>query len=250
VTPALFSQGRRAWDAGEIVLRNVDDEAEATWVAEFVGGVAQRGFRLAQPIRARDGRWVVDGWTAWTRVPGAHSTTRWPELLTAAHALHEAIRNVARPEFITRLTNRWRLADGIAWGEVAADEVAAVAHLDRLLAARRPVDLPSQLVHGDLVGNVLFADGLPPAIIDLSLYWRPVGYGAALVVGDAIAWEGAPTDLSRELAKYDEWPQLLLRAVIFRVVVSELARRAEPWRKDVSAQYRAIVDLALSFINT
>jgi len=25
-------------------------------------------------------------------------------------------------------------------------------------------------MHGDLTGNVLFADGLPPLVIDLSLY--------------------------------------------------------------------------------
>jgi len=37
---------------------------------------------------------------------------------------------------------------------------------------------PSQLIHSDLGGNVLFHDQLPPAIIDFSAYWRPVGWGA------------------------------------------------------------------------
>ncbi len=32
---------------------------------------------------------------------------------------------------------------------------------------------PPQLVHGDLTGNLLFHTSLPPAVIDLSPYWRP-----------------------------------------------------------------------------
>jgi hypothetical protein len=95
------------------------------------------------------------------------------------------------------------------------------------------------------VGNVLFADGMPPAIIDLSLYWRPVGYSAALVVGDAITWEGAAPSIVRRIAHFAGWPQLLLRAVIFRIIVNHLARRETPSRKDLSEHYRPIVDLAV-----
>jgi prepilin-type processing-associated H-X9-DG protein len=44
-----------------------------------------------------------------------------------------------------------------------------------LLAALRPVDLPDQFIHADLAGNVLFADGVPPAVIDFSPLERPAG---------------------------------------------------------------------------
>ena len=37
-------------------------------------------------------------------------------------------------------------------------------------------------MHGDLTGNVLFAEGLPPAILDLSLYFRPPGFATAVVL--------------------------------------------------------------------
>ena len=50
-------------------------------------------------------------------------------------------------------------------------------------------------MHGDLTGNVLFARGLPPAVIDFSPYWRPVGFASAVVVGDALLWEGADESL-------------------------------------------------------
>lgn len=248
--PTRLSTGRgRTWATADVVLKPAEDEADAEWVATLAATIEQRGFRLARPIPARDGRWVVDGWTAWTRLPGVHSATRWPELLAAAAGFHEAVRNVPRPEVISRQAdaNRWRVADRIAWGEASADDLQGVTHLAALLEARRPVDLPAQLIHGDLVGNVLFAEGLPPAIIDLSLYWRPAGYSAALVVGDALAWEGAPPDTVRLIGHFDAWPQLLIRAVIFRIVVNELARRAEPWRAHLSDYYAALVDLSLSF---
>jgi len=228
------------------VLRPVDDEAEAMWIAELATRVEQRGFRLARPIAARDGRWIVNGWAAWTRLAGEHSNTTWPELLGAAAAFHASLADVARPEFIERRSDRWRIADRVAWAELPVDDFAGVPHLERLLAMRRPLVLPSQLVHGDLVGNVLFADGLPPALIDLSLYWRPAGYSAALVIGDALAWEGAAASIVGLLGHYADWEQLLLRAVIFRMVVSELARRAEPWRNDLTEHYRPLADLVIS----
>ena len=50
-------------------------------------------------------------------------------------------------------------------------------------------------MHGDLTGNVLFADDLAPAVIDFSPYWRPTGFASAIVVGDALLWEGADETL-------------------------------------------------------
>lgn len=59
--------------------------------------------------------------------------------------------------------------------------------MDGLLAAVRPVRLPSQLVHGDIAGNVLFAAGQSPAVIDFSPYWRPPGYALAVAAVDLLA---------------------------------------------------------------
>lgn len=245
--PIQLPGGRGQTWAGEgVVLKPVDDEAEANWIANLAARVKQHGFRVARPIATLDGRWSIDGWSAWTRVTGEHSITRWPELLTAAAAFHAAVADVPKPEFIERRQDRWRIADRVAWGELPWEEFDGVAHVRRLIAARRPLALPSQLVHGDLVGNVLFAEGLPPAIIDLSLYWRPVGYSAALVVGDAITWEGATPPIVSHIKHFVDWQQLLLRAVTFRIVVNHLARRAVPWRDDLSEHYRPIVDLAVS----
>lgn len=75
------------------------------------------------------------------------------------------------------------------------------------------LDLPSQVVHGDLSGNVLFADGAPPAVIDLTPYWRPAAFAAAVVVVDALVWGGGDPSLLRRVDH-----QLLLRAELRRLL--------------------------------
>jgi hypothetical protein len=123
-------------------------------------------------------------------------------------------------------------------------ELRDTPHLAALVGARRPVTLRAQLVHCDRVGNVLFEAGRPPAIIDLSLYWCPPEYSAVLVVADAMTWEGAPERVIGLIDRLAEWRQLFLRPVTFRVVVNELARRAEPARGDLRQHYDHIVALA------
>jgi uncharacterized protein (TIGR02569 family) len=100
----------------------------------------------------------------------------------------------------------------------------------------------SQLVHGDLTGNVLFADGLPPAVIDFSPFWRPPGYATAIVVGDALLWEGADESLLAAVSRVDDFPQLLLRALVFRAVVDALFRPGP--RPDDEDCFLAPVELA------
>jgi hypothetical protein len=114
-----------------------------------------------------------------------------------------------------------------------------------LLDKCRPVDVPSQLVHCDLVGNVLFAEELAPAIIDLSLYWRPLAYSAAITFADAATFEGAPLETVKVLERYPAWRELLVRGVLFRVVVNELARRYRP-ELDAREPFIPIIELAIA----
>ena len=92
--------------------------------------------------------------------------------------------------------------------------------LQRLIELRQPVDLASQVVHGDLCGNVLFDHADRPVIIDFSPYWRPVEWASAVVAVDAYEWEGAGPDALTWLVDIDPSGQLLLRAAIYRIATS------------------------------
>ena len=83
---------------------------------------------------------------------------------------------------------------------------------------RHPVGAPSQLIHGDLTRNVLFADGLPPAIIDFLPYWRPTAYASTIVAVDAVVWFDADPHLLVTLAALPDGAQLLVRALLFRLL--------------------------------
>ena len=122
----------------------------------------------------------------------------------------------------------------MAWGERDPGSVLAAApgplagQLRSLLAALRPVRLPAQLIHGDLGGNVLFAAGEPPAVIDFSPYWRPAGLALAVAAVDALTWSGADPAILDELAGEPELDQLLAHAHVYRLVTEVVFRRGDP----------------------
>jgi uncharacterized protein (TIGR02569 family) len=217
----------RSVRVGAAVLKPTEDGPEAGWTAELLTRVESVGFRLARPLRALDGRWVVDGWSASRFVAGESGAAgRWGELLAAARAFHAALANVPEPTFLASRTHRWAVADRVAWGEVSVTALPEVAPLlSRLESLRLPVSAKCQLVHGDLSGNVLFADGQPPAIIDFSPYWRAAAYADAVIAVDELLWFGTGPDLLRLAHSSSDFPQLLVRALIFRLVaMNERAR--------------------------
>ena len=217
--PTLLEGGEgRSWRAGDLVLKPCDDVVEWTWLGECLPKVDQEGFRLAFPMRAQDNRWVVDGWSAQAAVVCAR-TERWSEVLEVGRRLNGSLAPLGRPAFIDHRTNPWSVGDRVAWEE--ADPPRDHPLLERLSAIRAPVDLPSQVIHGDLTENVLFADHLPPSVIDVTPYWRPSGYSLAIVTADAIQWFGAdPFELLAGCADVETFPQLFVRAVIFRLVTT------------------------------
>ncbi len=124
-------------------------------------------------------------------------------------------------------------------------DFADAKHVARLAAARRPLDASDQLIHGDLIGNVLFAEGLPPAMIDLSPYWRPAPFAAAVVVADALVWEGADVALVAQTGHIDRFEQYLVRALIYRAITDWIIRRGEAIRPDQDDPYLPVVELAM-----
>ena len=228
-----------AWRVGGLVLKPAPSEVEWEWLGTHLPTVRQEGFRLGLPAPALDGRWVIDGWCAQTWVAGAHPTTPvWTDVLRVSALLHDAMRHLPRPVFVEDRTHHWAVADRVAWGEAGAPTHPV---LDRLLARRRPIDLPAQAIHGDLTENVLEADGAAPAVIDPTVYWRPAGYASAIVVGDAVRWFDAdPEPLLDAVSAIDAIGQLMIRASIFRLVTTLLfGGDVEPYERDL-----ALIDLA------
>jgi hypothetical protein len=140
----------------------------------------------------------------------------------------------------------------VAWGErdpepalgPAAGSIAG--QVRRLLAALRPVNLPDQLVHADLSGNVLFSGGEPPAFIDFSPLHRPAALPLAVVAVDALQWQQARPEALDYLADEPEFDQLLARALIYRLVTDVILRTGTPGVELAGQAGQPVTELVLA----
>jgi uncharacterized protein (TIGR02569 family) len=219
--------GGAVWRSADVVIRAVPGPAEAAWVAQTMDALEVDGLRLARPLRSSDGRWVVAGWAA-TRHLSGRAEPRHDEVVAVSLRLHEATAGLPRPRFLANRTDVWAIADRVAWGETKTelDPDSGGTLFHELAGARRPIGLREQIVHGDLFGNVLFAGNSPPAVIDFTAYWRPPEWAAAVIVVDALAWGGADENLALRWAELDQWPQVLVRALLFRLAAHALHPRS------------------------
>lgn len=237
----------RSWRCDGAVLKPVEHPDHADWAAELSARLREDGFRVPRPVSPGPGRWHHGGWAAFTWVPGERGHGRHDDILAVADRFHRALAGEPRPEFLHARDDAWSHGDRLAWCDLPAEGHAPTRMLvERLLAVRRPVDLSSQLVHGDLEGNVLFAAGLAPAVIDLAPYWRPAAWAAAVVVVDAVTWGGAGEALARRAGRGPDWPQLLVRAELFRLGTrarNEVRGVAAGSSADYAARHRPTVQL-------
>jgi uncharacterized protein (TIGR02569 family) len=208
----------RTWVVGDVVLKPVDHLAEHAWVCEVYDAWPSDAVDVPRPLHA-GGAWSAEGWGAHVLVPGktalAGDDRGW---FRAVHdAFHEAVAGLPRPGFLDARHDAWSYGDRLAWEGVApVGEPRTTSLIRRALDLTRPVDLTSQVVHGDLAGNVL-RDGDRAAVIDWPPYWRPRAWALAVVATDAICWEGADPSLLDEWADGPDWLQLVLRAAVFRM---------------------------------
>jgi hypothetical protein len=217
----------QAWTDGRVVLKPVGCVPEHTWKCEVSAAwTARDEVRVPEPVMperavgTRRSGWTVDGWGAHVFLPG-----RDLELLreidrvkAASDAFHAAVQDLPRPGFLDDRDDPWSFGDRLAWGEaepVGDDRTLEV--VERLRAHLAPVAARSQVIHGDILPNVLVADGLAPAVIDWPPYFRPAGMANAIAATDAVTFRGAPTALLDEWETGEDWTQLLIRAILYRL---------------------------------
>src|SRR5574340_272856 len=206
------------WKCGEVVLSLVADHARAAWSAKVRETLFADGIRLARPrflTQAPVAPWAdVDVFIAADRVA-------WEE----------------RP--FQSLQPGARVAPGSADGQRSIDLINQLAEL------RKPTKSASQLVHGDLYGTVLFAGAAAPGVTDITPYWRPAAWAAGVIVVDALSWGDADDGLIERWESLPEWPQMLLRALMFRLAVHALHPRSTADAFPGLARTAALVRLAL-----
>ncbi len=217
--------------AGDLVLSPGRDAATATWLNPVLARLAvrldedptrrARDLRLAMPVPARDGSWVVDGWGASRYEPGTVACHDLDVTLAAGRLLHARLASAvpARPAGLDERDDRWARAERLVFGPLAELLAAGGPAVVTAAAARfDDTDLgPDQLVHADLAGNVLLDDRGAPVVIDVAPAWRPVRWAEAVAVLDGVVGHDAPRSV---LAGWTAGAsrQAMLRAIAFRVL--------------------------------
>ena len=220
---------RAAWRAGSVVLKPLDtDVTTLAWVEQVTHTLdGRRDFRLAPPLRSTSGELASHGWTAWRYEPGEpisrswRPSVSWRDVIGVADVFHQAIAEFSRPAFLDDRSDRWAVADRLAWrpgdqpwGVALGGPRSSLDGLLEVMSHLQPIEGRSQLIHGDLAGNVLFVNDEPPCIIDFSPYWRPATAAIAIVVIDAMAFHRAGPSLIDSQMHRQDFGQYLLRALI------------------------------------
>jgi uncharacterized protein (TIGR02569 family) len=242
-----------SWRVGDIVVKRVGLVAETEWVADVLEAWPAGGrVRVPGPVRAIDGSWVHAGWAAhrWlvgrdVLVPGEIGLVR-----EASDAFHAVTADLRRPAFLDVRYDPWSQGDRVAWEGAEPEGSDPTRQLVReATAAYEPVAAAPQVVHGDIGGNVLVAQGLPPAVIDWPPYFRPAAFALAVAAVDAICWSGASVRLLHDWGDQPEWRQILLRAFVYRTATHgrfEALRMAASSGEDYVRDCRPCLDSIVS----
>ena len=187
-------------------------------------GCDHRDLRIAMPVPARDGSWVVEGWAATRHEAGTRQLTDLTALLAVGAVLHAELARAVDdwPPARHRPGDRWVEAERVAFGEAPLPDDTPDPAAERLLRAleehRDDTPLgPDQLVHGDLAGNVLLDPDGAPVVIDVAPYWRPPLWAASTTVLDAVAWLDADPGVMADWAT-GAAGQAMARSAIFRLL--------------------------------
>lgn len=245
-------QGRTV-RAGDLVLSPDRDPTTQEWLSPVLARLAvdldqdparrRKDLRIAVPVPARDGSWVVDGWAASRYEPGAVTCRDLDVTRAAGHLLHARLSTLVpeRPAQLDARRDRWFAAERVAFDEVPVRDRELEPRLARLIAQAREamhgdvVTGPAQLVHSDLAGNVLLDRAGAPVVIDVAPAWRPVQWADAVCVLDCVLWAGAsPSVLGR-------WAHGQARAAMLRAIVFRLLSDARP---DVDAYSGVLTSIA------
>jgi uncharacterized protein (TIGR02569 family) len=203
---------------GNIVLKPTHNEVETIWVIEVLDGIVENAFRVPQFLSSDTGELLVDGWMAYEFLPGKMVQGHWVEKREVLERFHRSLKDVPFPPFFAHREDPWALADFMAWGEMPITCHARLKHaVKKLVECMEPIEVTNQIIQGD-PDNILFAKNLPPAIIDFCPYWRPADFALAVLVVDKLVWEAADESIVQVFADISEFPQLLVRAELRRIL--------------------------------
>ena len=218
---------------GSTVFKQVDDSDLAAWSQELLAATTDDYLMVPTPVRAADGRWVVDGWTATVYLPDLATLVNEPVEVARvgrqfAFAVNRALETLSADGFdaepVTRREDRWARAYRAVWDPTTTVSAAGSAEIFETLRSvwmSGPTAPPEDNVfHCDLTGNVMADPDGTPVVLDFTPAFGPIDFGSAVVVGDHLLWRDGRADLIETVGAD---PALVARAIAFRLLSEQFA---------------------------
>lgn len=242
----------RTYRAGNVIYRRDSDIEETLFIVELYHSIQQSGFRVPLPLPTTSGAWTTTGgWTAWTFVSGQPATPAdLPHVIPAIQSFHCALAQVARPAYLDRRESPYVRADRLAWSDTPEIGDRFASLIAPLLQRKHAVpDLQSQLIHGDLnEQNILVAPGMPPALIDMTPYWRPAEFALAVLAFWIGPYRGN-ADVLPQFAETPAFDQMLIRMGLRTIFVAQEFARLGAEIGDVEREYRGAIELICRWVD-
>ncbi len=217
--PTMLTGGQNTtWKAGDLILKPAAPTSGS--LAELICEIpVTDALRLPKPLKSIQGHWVESGYVAWTYLQGETMRGRYEEKIVICDLFSAAFSGIARPNLLDQRKDAWAMADRVTWNEHDARYIPPFQKLiNKVRRHLVAVDLREEIIHGDMAGNILFEESMPPAVIDITLYWRPINYAKALLIVDAVTWEGADPSIYNLVRYNAAMDQLTLRAALRRII--------------------------------
>jgi uncharacterized protein (TIGR02569 family) len=207
---------------GNFVLKPIEEPDKYSWTGAVLELISSHDLEISKPIRSLSGNFVQNGYGVTQFIEGEFYPGEIGMKIKACRLLHKLVESIKQPPQWSTWTSPWQWANQVASDEIEPpgdSDIRSISLIKKIKLHYKPVNLPVQLIHSDLAGNILF-NKFNPVVIDFSPDFRPAAYAEILLITDSIAWYEQPleslfiTDYSEEMLI-----QLALRAVVFRLAV-------------------------------
>jgi hypothetical protein len=250
--PVLLTGGHgTTYRCGDIILKPVTDNTEANEIADIVANSTPTDkIRIPRPLKSKSGEWISDNFVAWEYLIGEDMEGEYETKIAICDWFSNTVNSSVKPKFLDSADHAWAMADKVSWGEIKKEYNSDFESLmSPIYSKLEKVTLSPCLIHGDLNGNIIFDKSLPPAVIDMTLYWRPKDFAKAIMIIDGIVCDDAPLDIYKLVEHLPEMRQLMLRAGLRRIL--EQAEHAERGVKShgVAFEYSQKFVTALNNLN-
>lgn len=204
----------------DVVIKPVDDPAYYNFASHIFYDLKPNGYRISKPLKTSDGKFIVDGYGASEFKDGKHDFHRLDNILDVSQKLHQDLQGL-KDYPLPKTNNPWAYAHEVLWRD---EQIPQNWHkqtdqlISFILNSLVEINLPHQIIHSDIGGNVLFHDYLLPLVIDFSPTYAPYAYANAIAVCDNIAWGEYDLNALELLQPFSHYQEMIKYAVAFRVL--------------------------------